>query len=249
MISESDFILLNKYLDNLLSEKEKQELDNRLQSEENLQEEFKLLKSMNNFVQYQDDAQSVAQSIKEVAKKNKQPIPHRKNLFERLMEWLAESFQKYRVPALATFVVLVLAIPSIRSILQEQSLYDQHAPHYPVAINKGENDDKSIIKAHNEKNYKEVIRLFESGTESKEAEIQFAVGYSYLQENSFDKAETIYLKYIDHPTYKNKTYWNLALLHVKKEEHRQAQSYLNQISTESSYFSKVEKLLIDINKQ
>lgn len=103
--------------------------------------------------------------------------------------------------------------------------------------------------AFNARKYKEAIPLFEETLKGiNTPEVQYFYGVALLQENEFQKAETVFneLK-TGTSVYKDKALWNLALSKLKQKDYQSCKEILETISQDYEGYDDVQELLNELD--
>lgn len=238
MISEQDYILINKYLDKQLTEKELQFFEGRLSKEDALLQELKVVQSMNSYLDRKDDLAFMLQQSKAIGD-NYQPkiIP----LYKR---------KKTILTIAASFILIITSIVLFNI---STSPYQQFAEHRKLSIEKAEPDEvlnQAIAKFNNEY-YKEALPILKkiNDAEIKKPEFILAEGICYLELNQLNEAQNVFENLIQtEQIYQDDGYWYLALTAFRKKEYPESKEFLSKISASSPYQKQIQKLLPMLKK-
>lgn len=126
--------------------------------------------------------------------------------------------------------------------------YSQHEQAYFTERGHANTTLKQAEIAFNAEKYKAAIPLFEKLLkESKSPEIQFFYGISLLEENKYEKAETVFEELQSGKSvYKDKATWNLALCKLKQKEYAACKKILLTIPQDYEDYVAVQLLLKDL---
>ena len=108
---------------------------------------------------------------------------------------------------------------------------------------------KLAQEAFNAKDYQKANSLFELILKDyKRPEIDYFYGISLLETNTYDKAESLFLKLkMGNSIYKNKATWYLALVQLKQNKYEACKVLLKEISSDDEDYTKAQKLLNELN--
>lgn len=236
MISDTDYILIDKYLNNELSTQEVQDFENRLATDEQLAKELELVKDMHHFGKNRSGANEMLDVVAEMGKKyapqkDAQVIPIYKR---RKVIWAG-------VVAMASIFLLL-----IFSDLFTSDPYQEFFQHQKISGEQGSSEEnlKRAIKDFNQKKYKSALDAFKTIDNFSNAEYELAKGICHLELNQFQAAHQIFSNLQQsQQTYKNTANWYLALTALKEKKYANCRQLLSEIDSDSAYAQKAEKLL------
>ena len=245
---KTDYEIIEKYLSGELSDNDIIDFTEKLKTDSDFKKEFELYreinKSLTNKYSNLEKEKNLKNTLDSLGKEHFQNNDTTETKGNKSI-----SIKKYllRISSIAAIVIIGFFM-----LKPQQSLYDQYANHSKLEIQvKGENEN-ILLKAsefYNNNNYSNAIPLFEKYLieNPHDSEIQMSLGISLLEENKFKEALLVF-NYVlkQNNIFKNKVNWYLALTYIKNKENAKAKAYLKNISKDSSYYKKAEKLLSNL---
>lgn len=237
--------VLEKYLSNQLTPEERTSFEAELDTNENLQLRLKILKSQKSFLKNKDAISNSKSAIHDISQKFRQQddgklVKKRNNLI-------------YIIPsAIAALLLVGLFLRPLISATDTSTLYTEYfQPTELSLLTKSEANDElqqSAELSFNQKNYTEAIahlnKLIEEDPTSQLYVYSLAVAKLGAGQNAQAISELEQFK--SHPLYGSAAQWYSALAHLKMDNVDAAKSLLNNISSQSSYFSSARQLLKDL---
>lgn len=239
-MNEELYLLFENYLSNSLAEAQRQELENLLENDHDIQEKFEIYKSLNGFLEtkFSIETNQFKTNLKSISNEN----------FSNTASPKVIAFKSWYYAVAAT---VVLAIGTW-FMMQGDPTYDTFNQHENAAFT----ERGSVIKnlklaqdAFNAKNYAAAVINFEIVLkEYNRPEIIYFYAIALLEVNQFDASETV-LKHLQagESIYKDKATWYLALSSLKQKKYENCKAILIKIPADSEDFDKAQKLLKDLN--
>ena len=237
MMSDADFLLIDKYLNHELNKNEVDDFEKRLATDSRLAKELELVKGMGRVAKHRDDVDATISLTREIGQKYKQEAKVIPIYKRRKMIWVAFM-------GAASILLLILF-----SNLFSKNSYQEFFQHQQLSGIQGESSVnlKKAIKDYNAQNYKSALSELEKITQeamSDNPEFELAKGICYLELNQFEKATLTFNHIIQtQQIYKNQGFWYLALTALKQEDYKNCKKYLSKIEPNSPYFQKAKQLL------
>jgi tetratricopeptide (TPR) repeat protein len=237
-MNEEVYISFESYLNNEMSQTEKEQFEQKLNSDNQFRESFNLYKETTAMLENKFDSKTIdfKENLKSISKSH---FSESKEDKSRVI-----NFKPFYY-AVAASVVLAFGTWFMMQGNPEYGDFNQHENAYFT-------ERGSIIKnlrlaqnAFNEKNYKAAIENFEIVLKDYDKpEVRFFYGISLLEENRYSEAETNFIT-IQNGTsvYKDKATWYLALSKLKQNQFDECKDYIKQIPEDAEDYEKAQKLL------
>lgn len=249
-MKKDNYKLIEKYLNDELSEEEVKNFKTRLNEDIAFSEEYTLQKSMDIFLEKNRNQPSLESKLESIGKdffteeKNEKedkvvPINRNKNQNRWLIGLIATA---------AIAAILVMFNP-----FQEQDLYNQYASHQPISLTEkstngiaGTNAEQAFNQKNYELAYENITTYLLKNPDDQKAKL--ALGISGLETGRTDEAISIFEK-INTGNSAIKYYgtWYLALSYLKQKDFVNSRTFLNQIpESDKMLYSKAQNLLEDL---
>ncbi|WP_298140056.1 tetratricopeptide repeat protein [Flavobacterium sp.] len=237
-MNEEVYISFESYLNNEMSQAEKELFEQRLNSDNQFRESFNLYKETTAMLENKFDSKTIdfKENLKSISKTH---FSENKEDKSRVI-----NFKPFYY-AIAASVVLAFGTWFMMQGNPEYGDFNQHENAYFT-------ERGSIIKnlrlaqnAFNEKNYKVAIENFQIVLKDYDKpEVRFFYGISLLEENRYSEAKTNFTT-IQNGTsvYKDKATWYLALSKLKQNQFDECKDYIKQIPEDAEDYEKAQKLL------
>jgi tetratricopeptide (TPR) repeat protein len=240
-LSENDIELIEKYLDQVLTDEEKILFDNLMISSKEFVSQLELAKSTVSALREKHNTK-IKDDLKTIYQATKSEKPHKT---DKKFYWMAAAILILTLsPALYWYFV-----PNTSN----QELYMAHYEVYPASPNvRGEGSTTTLASAmeyYRNADYKRALDLF---MEYHEANTQFDqillyIGNCYLNLDETNKAIVYFKKgqKSDDAIIKKTSSWYLALCYLNTEQLDKCQDLLNMIIYENELYAKEAKVLIN----
>ena len=236
----NDYKLIDQFLRGELDEVAEQNLQERMQSDEEFAEEVRFQEEAKQFIQHREDRNQLKEQLfqlRQEAKKEAKVIPFRRKLI-------------YYLSAAAAIALICIFIWPF--LFSNASLYDQYAQHEPLALQK-RNENASIVEeaenAFNKKDYATAYTKLKAITTDDATNIQarLAYGISALETDRLEEAKQIFQEIAQgQSAVKDSANWYLALTFLKEKNEKQAAEILQLIPENTFWGKKAQELLTRI---
>lgn len=238
-MNEEFYISFESYLNNEMSQAEKQLFEQRLNSDNQFRESFNLYKETTALLENKFDSKTIdfKENLKSISKSyfsEKEEDKSRVINFKPFYYAIAASV----VLAFGTWFMMMQETPEYGDFNQHENAYFTERGSIIKNLRLAQN-------AFNEKNYKGAIENFEIVLKDYDKpEVRFFYGISLLEENRYAEAE-INFTTIQKGTsvYKDKATWYLALSKLKQNQFEACKNYIKQIPEDAEDYAKAQKLL------
>lgn len=238
-MNEELYISFESYLNNEMSQAEKELFEQRLNSDNQFRESFNLYKETTALLENKFDSKTIdfKENLKSISKSHfseKEEDKSRVINFKPFYYAIAASV----VLAFGTWFMMMRETPEYGDFNQHENAYFTERGSIIKNLRLAQN-------AFNEKNYKGAIENFEIVLKDYDKpEVRFFYGISLLEENRYAEAE-INFTTIQKGTsvYKDKATWYLALSKLKQNQFEACKNYIKQIPEDAEDYVKAQKLL------
>ncbi len=255
-MSLEDDILIEKFLNKTLSEKEEEAILERIKNENDFKEkvifEKQLLETLHNEKWNYNEEESSIDEVNEYVKlfKGEKALNLKKVLKNVNEEYQATRYKKTNKNYIYVAAVIVVLIIGTIFINLNKVTTDELYVEYlqlktlPSLVSRGNNDPNNLIKAQQEfevKNYKSALRLFKEVEETKYQRgiLQVYIGISQLELEKYSEAEKTFDTMITSDLIDaSKGYWYKALISLKKKDIKRARERLQYIIDKELYHHK-----------
>jgi len=240
-MNEERYILFDQYLENELSAEEKTSFEKQLVEDQEFASAFEIFTELNlhleNKFGNEQELKAFKKNLKSVSKE------HFKTKKTKVV-----AFQPWQY-AIAASVAVLVGLFVFQNI--NPSFDDYNNPETATFVERGDvNENLKLAQdAFNAKNYKAAIPYFEGVLKlNKSPEIQYFYAVSLLEDNQFQKAETI-LSELKSGTsvYKNKATWYSALSKLKQKDYKSCKEILLTIPDDYEDYDQVQELLNELD--
>jgi predicted Zn-dependent protease len=239
---EDKFYVFENYLAGELSKKELTEFENLLQKDMELKKDFEQYKevhhSLENSFKNQKELESFEKNLKNISHQYFNKETNRSSF-----KWIYSA-----AASIAILLSFYLFYPS------SEATYEEYIEYPTVNFVTRGSEQKNLIDAQNafnDKNFDNAIELLSKALneDSTNTELKLYQGFSFIETNRYQKAETV-LKPISegNTSYKYTAIWYLALSNLKQEKHSECKELLMQLPEEFTQFKKAQKLLQNLPK-
>lgn len=235
--------IINEYILGNLSEEQKIDFEQRLESDQSLYEEYLLQKSM---YAYLLERENRAEYTAEIDKLGNQYFPtndRQSNI----------SLKKTLIVVLVMIAILLTCWYLLRP--KEVNLYESHANHFALHLVLKSDINTIALNAEsafNEGKFEEAIPSIQKYLESNsiDTKARLALGISYLETDQNEEAFRIFDEIGNgSSTLKDYAIWYKALYYVKKSDFTSAKEQIGALSDRDMQLNqKAQKLLTDINR-
>ena len=271
-LDDLTYELIQKYLDNELSESEKAAFETQLSENETLAKEVKLFQMLPSYI---GEGQSPEPTLETEHPKFKAYLKEMlsddaKELATKLDEFGSNYIKSdtdnetddskvkkiggnWKVLRIAAAIVLLLGVVWFMKPQQNPAkLYSTYVQHDDIILNQRGEDDNNSKQAEqlfNEGNYKEAVPLLEAVAKNEiNYDVVLALGIAYLEQNSFDKALEQFKSIQDSDAIiKDKAMWYEAVTYLKMEDKLKALTTFEQLQIEYPFY-KVDETAALIKK-
>ena len=237
-MNEELYITFENYFNNEISQVEKLEFENQLQSDADMQQKFEIYKDANRFLETKFSSETMA------FKNNLDTISkaHFAEKAEKKTKVIA--FKPWQYAVAASIAILFGTWFYMQNSIPQYGDYSNPETAMFVERSVGDANLKEAQNAFNAKDYKKAAASFEKVSDMKNLELQYFYAISLIETDNYAKAETL-LKEIKLGTsvYKEKATWYLALSNLKQKKLEDCKTYLKQIPAEADDYDKAQKLL------
>jgi len=242
-----------KYLDDNLSNDEKQKFESQLERDQSLQKELASIKEMQIFAKSKSDEQKAIQSSREVYQQYKL-----KNKPTQKTPSSLKSNIKYLIPISVAALVL-LGIFGLglfdQAPLSNQELYAEYFSPADLSLTKRSESDQSLQKnaetAFNSGDYSSAIDILSQliGTDNNNQELRLYRAISEMETDQLENAKKTFSSLANNSGYSAEAQYFLALCHLKENNDEAARSVLKLIPEDSYRFKEAEALLHSLQKK
>lgn len=239
MIDDS---LLDKYLSNQLNTDERAKVEELLSKDEDVKLRLKLLKSQKTFLKNQDAITNAKSAIQGVSEEFRQS--------ELNTEVKGKGKMRYLIPlAIAATLLLGLFIRPLITSTDTSSLFNEYyQPAQLSLLTKSDANTELKQKAQlafNQENYQEAVGYLNAllKEDSTNEQLLFNLSIAELGANSYETSILRLQSLLTHPVYGPGAHWYSALANIKLDNMENAISLLNEIPSQSSYYSSAQDLV------
>lgn len=241
-MKEERYILFDNYLNKELSASELISFEEKLNSDDDFKQEFKIYKALET---------SLASKFENKEKE----IALRKTLTNLGSEYIKpENSAKRKGKLISLFNHKQLMVAASVALLIGFFLFNNGEPVYSNFSNhnslelvvRGENNDTVINaeKAFNSKNYKEALNYLMQLSNSNDTEIELHKGICFLELNLYADGDIIFDKISNgNSAFKNTATWYKALSMLKQEQFEACKHALKTIPKSAEEYKQAKKLL------
>lgn len=237
---------IQDYLDNLLSDSERQIFENALAKDPELNAEVKRQKMIFGILQHHIDTAPQAEQLAEtLQQKRKQFISAQPNAINSKLVTLKTWGIGLAVAASITLVILLSGIFNTTNFTKLPTM-----PNYSM---RGERSTQHYTKARqafNAQNYAEATAILQTLQKNKPetALYTYYLGLSYLGQKHYKQAVSPLKTIADGPSlYHEDASYFLGVTYYKLNRDKEAKHYLEMVSSESSYAEKAQDILKKTN--
>lgn len=237
---------IQDYLDNLLSDSERQIFENALAKDPELNAEVKRQKMIFGILQHHIDTAPQAEQLAEtLQQKRKQFISAQPNAINSKLVTLKTWGIGLAVAASITLVVLLSGIFNTTNLTKLPTM-----PNYSM---RGERSTQLYTKARqafNAQNYTQATAILQTLQKSKPetALYTYYLGLSYLGQKYYTQAISPLTTIANGPSlYHEDASYFLGVTYYKLNRDKEAKHYLEMVSSESSYAEKAQDILKKTN--
>jgi tetratricopeptide (TPR) repeat protein len=210
--------ILVDYLDDNLSEAEKNNVTNMLHQDAAIQQELDNLLLTKSAIKYYGIKQQVASIAAEM--QNAKPIKTEKSKVVKMLKW--------SLGIAASLLVIAVGIGAYKySNTTSDKLFAANYKAYNLNVSRNASVTTSMENAFNEKKYSEVLLSFSATKEPTQKEL-FLAGQANMETNNFAEAETCFYNLLQKNTADQKVIFN------DDAEYYLAMSYLKNNKIESA---------------
>lgn len=233
-------LIFEKYLSGGLSEEEIKEFEEKITADTSLKEDFDTYKKTVAFLEHkftnEKSSKEFTKNLRAISDKHFEKTP-------------AKRFKLWHYGAVAS----VLLIFGVVFFNNSNPTYDDFVSYNTIDLVVRGAENELLLKsekAYNAKDFETANTYFNTLLKENpnNTEIQLYKGFSLVELNRFDEAETI-LESISKgkSVYKYKATWYLALSKLKQKEYALCKKYLEMIPEDAPNYKNVKKLLQKIN--
>lgn len=241
MISEEDYIQLNKYLAGELSDKELSDFSNQLNNSKELQQELNWHKETQEFLIRDQGRKKLKDTLKTLqtnAQSQEIMTVKSRKLFIR---------RSLIITAVAATILLLL------NPFTQEDLYEKYSQPAPLSLtNKSDSVSNASLaeSAFNSKNYstafKQLNLYLNAYPDDIHATLYLGIAATYI--GKYQRAEEVLNKVREGKNMSAESgTWYLALMHVKKNEIMKARELLEGIPIDTYWGESAENLLEDLS--
>lgn len=240
-MNEERYLLFDQYLQDELTIDEKANFEKQIAEDSGFAAEFGAFKT----AQQQLENKFGIAAEREVFKENLMKISD-KHFHKNKSKVIALRPWNYAVAASVVILVGLFFFNYSKNPVYED--FSQHEQAYFTERGQANAALKQAETAFNAQEYKTAIPLFEKTLKkSKTPEIQLFYGISLLEENQYQKAETVFEELRSGTSvYKDKATWNLALCKLKQKDYAGCKKILLTIPQDYEDYIAVQLLLKDL---
>lgn len=240
-MNEERYLLFDQYLQDELTIDEKANFEKQIAGDPEFEAEFGAFKT----AQQQLENKFGIAAEREAFKENLMKISD-KHFHKNKSKVIALRPWNYAVAASIVILVGLFFFNYSKNPVYED--FSQHDQAYFTERGAANASLKQAETAFNAHDYKAAIPFFEKTLkESKTPEIQLFYGISLLEENQYQKAETVFKELRSGTSvYKDKATWNLALCKLKQKEYAECKKILLTIPQDYEDYVAVQLLLKDL---
>lgn len=250
MISDEDYILIERYLQGDLAAAELSAFENRMATDMDFSKEVQLMQSMNDFApQKHKTDQTIEQFIAFGQKFNGTATPEPKPttpILESADSSAPPIIPIYKQPRLIMGAIVAAAALLLLCLLPQftNNTYDQYYQYRPISTEKNTSQPNlnQAVQFFNQEQYQKAVPALEP-IATTDPSLQLALGISYMETNQHSKANQTFIDLIkNHPIYQNEGHWYLALNALRQKDITTCRQWLNQIDSDSVYGKKAKQL-------
>ena len=248
-MEKESFQIIEEYLLDKMSSKEKEIFEQKLTKDTNLKQEFDIINSI---------FQSTELSVKEKMKIDLENI-HRRN-FQTTKPPIAKivRISPFYKRAAIVFLLICASISlwvfsnQNGSIPQDQ-LYASYFEPTELAIsyrgNQANRELENLQELFNAKKYRVFISELEDYKmdENDNPVLKLAKGQAHLELNQFSLAENNFKSLLTNPLYKDQANWYLGLSYLKQGKSKESLNYLSEITNQNKYGNLAKELMEELN--
>lgn len=237
-MNEDRYQLFDQYLNNELSLEEKNNFEQQLITDKEIENSFEIFKELNGFMSNKFENEEQLKSFKE----NLKNVSSQSKLDKKQKMFSIKPIYYTVAACFALIIGLIVFNNSGVPVYQDFRQLEQ-----AQFIERGDviKDLKLAQDAFNSKKYNEAVPIFEKILKIyPRPEIEYFYGISLLETDKYYESEMVFNKLIiGKSTYKTKAIWNLALLKLKQKDFISCKNILMTIPKDYEDFNQVEKLL------
>ncbi|MFI5185277.1 MAG: hypothetical protein ACHQF0_00975 [Chitinophagales bacterium] len=231
---QTELIML--YLDGEMNTREKDDFENRLASDESMQQELEDLKTARDAVKLFALKQQVAAVRGRMQEEIKpQAIVRKMSTARRIV--------KYSLATAASVLLIAICVLAYNFFsLSPDKLYNEKYNSFELSTLRGDNETPvtDVEKAYRQKDYKKVLDLSTTWTETSIRD-EFLTAISYLELNKPSEAINLFNGVLEldqkstHPVYRDEAEYYLALSYLKTRSYDKALELMNAIHDSPSH--------------
>lgn len=237
-MNESRYEIFDQYLNNELNIDQKNNFENKLNSDVEMSESFDIYKNLNGFManKFQNEIQlnEFKENLKTVSQIKK--TEHETKVF---------SIKPVYYAVAASLVLIFGLMIFNNSRVPTYQDFNSHENAFFTERGDVIKDLKMAQDAFNSKKFAEAVPLFKKILKTYTSpEIEYFYGISLLENNKFYEAEMVFNKLkTGKSLFKTKAVWNLALLKLKQKDLNSCKEILQTIPQDFEDYNQVDKLL------
>jgi len=237
--------LLVRYLDDELDKTEKEDLEQKIAADKSLQEELENLRLSREAIRYYGLKEKVSGMHRQMMKEMRKETPVKQISSTR-------SIIRFSIAVAASVLIIFLGFKAYDYFtLSSDRIFANNYQSYDLPTFRGKTEKNIFEKAYSEKNYNEVITLYQSAN-PEDIQANFLTGLSHLELNEYDKAIVNFKRVLELNRLANATLWQdqseyyLALTYLKTKEYTSSIELLQKIydDPEHTYHEKVTARLL-----
>lgn len=231
--------IIQKYLQNRLSEKERAQFEMDLQNSEELQQQFKEFKHIQAAIQHAE-------------------YDRLKNEFKTLETTYSSRNTRFFNWRIAATVLVLMSLGSLLWLSQPvdvDRLYAQYFTAYPNTLQpivRGDQDNRALAFTYYEnKDYNKAATAFSSLlVKHNDADIRFYYALSLLNAKKLESAKhELEALLLSNTQYKEPLWWYLGLIEMKLDNKSKAIAYFQMLQSPQAYnHKKAQKLIAELSR-
>lgn len=236
---------VDKYLDDVLSDKEKKQFNRELRYDTDLQEELDLQKKLN--VMLQDgEVLELAQQLDAIYEE--QYTPWVKQVGRKIHINRKTLLRSVSIAASVAFILFSLTWLTRVTETSVDGIYEDHfetaeiSMSFRSAADQVDQDLRKAMKLYEDKEYTEAIVLFENvlSRDNSRIGLNLYSGISHMEIEEYEKATSNFRKIIDHKAnaFVESAEFYLGLCYLKTDETEKAVTVFQDIVNRDGYFRK-----------
>lgn len=240
-MEDRDYILIEDYISNSLTESEKEAFEKRLNEEESFRESFQVYKETSTYLEHKFSEKSE----REAFKSNLSKISS-KSINTTASTKKEKVFHPWKL-AVAASILVVIGV--FYSQWFSTPIYNDYADYPQVSLTMRGDVNQIAAEAENafnNQNYQEAIPLFKTLKESdiENLEIQLFLAISLVEENAFEEADILFDSLLkEQSAFLNQARWYAALSKLKQKEYEETEALLKLIPEEAEEYPQAQKVL------